>query len=261
MGEDDTPGATLSSGEMSEGGIVQTRVGRFGNWLIQFLVSTAVILIVAYVFEHLASKESVDKALELQGYLEKAISAFDPNQIVLYIGDAWIYVIGVVTNGLFNVLTLAISPSAAASILGVVKFLIYFLSAAFVIAVLPVVVVIGVMNEGHLIEGILAIGCWLAVAIGARLNVKGGSRGRSPKFPFFEIVVITFAFLWFIKLAMMGADWLLHLYIKLAGICLFGSTLSSCAYWCVSKRAEHTVSETAAHSAKHLLSNSIRHID
>jgi hypothetical protein len=255
---DEDTQAGLSPGEKLKVNALQMRLRRFKNWSIHFVASTAVILVVAFAFEHLASEESVDKAVGLQRTLDDAISAFDPNQIFSYLVDAWIYVVGVVINALLSTLTLALSPSAATSILTVAKIAIYPLCGAFVIALLPVVIVIEMMHGGHFLEGVLAIGCWLGVFLLARLNaIKWSGRDRGFSFPFIEIIAVTFAFLWFIKFLMMGADVLLGWYIKLAGICVFGSTVSSWAYWCVSKRTEHTVSETAVHSAKNLVSHGV----
>ena len=239
----------------------QTRLKRFRNGFIQFVVSTAVILVVTRAFETWADDEIVNKAKELQTTLDNAISAFDPNQIFSYIFYAWIYVVGVVIKSLYSALTLAFSPSAAATILNVAKTAIYPLCGAFVIALLPVVIVVEMMHGGHLLEGALAIGCWFSVFLVARLTVKkepGRDRGFS--FPLVEIIAVTFAFLWFVKLMMMGAA-LLNDYIVLARIAVAASTVGYWAHWSVMKITEHTVSEAAVDFAKKLVSIGLRHLD
>ncbi len=232
---------------------------RVRNWLIDFIVSLPFMLALAFIFERLGSAESVRVAETLQQHFDAAISAFDPKQIFLYVGDAFEYVIRL----LANTLMLIVSEDTAASILSIAKFLIYPACGALVIAALPFVILIESVKEGHghLFEGVLSVGCWLVVVLIARsTNKKSKTRAQGFSFPFVESVLVTFGFLWFVKLTMITVDDLLWRYLALCRMCASASAIASSIYWCTKKTAEYSVTETTLSWAKHFVLNSTRHV-
>jgi hypothetical protein len=245
MSEKDAPKVPLS------------RWKRMVNGGIDFVVSTAVILTIAYIFEQAGSPEIVRKAKQLQQHFDSAISAFDPYQIFLYIGDAFVFVLQIVTKALL----LVASEETANSILSLGKFLIYPACGAFVIAALPVVVFIEALRQGHVFEAVLSVACWLIVVVVARSSfTKGTSTQEGFQFPFVEVVLITFAILWLVKLAMMAVSGLLFWYTDFCDICAGGSAAATCFFWCTTKRVEHSVTERALRWAGRVLTARIRHV-
>jgi hypothetical protein len=213
---------------------------RIRNGLVEFAIDTPIILLVAYLFEVIAGPDSVEFARHANQVFSNAINAFDPNQVYLYIFGAISYVLEKVAQALLFVF----SNDTAATILGLTKILLIPAAAFTVIAFLPLVIAIDCWNSGHIAEGLIAILCWFVVVSVVRSNVKSGRR-KDPQFPYLEIVVVTIAVLWAVKLIMIGIDEIFQGYIQLKDACAGGSALATWAYWCTTKRGEHSVTHLA----------------
>jgi hypothetical protein len=216
----------------------------FGNrlrkGLLEFAIDTPIILFVAYLFEVITGPSGVEFAKHANQVFSNAIGAFDPYQIFQYILGGASYILIKIAQGLL----LVFSDKTTANILSLTQWFLYPIVGLMVIAWLPLVIAIDTWNNGHVAEGLIAILCWCIVVFVTRRNRKSGRR-TDPNFTFFEIVVVTIAMLWAIKLIMIGIDQIFREYIQLKDACAGGSALATWAYWCTTKRGEHSVAQIA----------------
>jgi hypothetical protein len=223
---------------------------RWRNGLIDWATSTAIVLSIAWIFEKLDTEKnaiaakSFAAAIKIQNYLDQVISNFDPNQLLRYIFIA----VGYLAQGAYLVLYLVLPQNVVDYIFSFQLFqaILHLVGWVLSISLLPLVVLIGTIYDGHATEGILSVACWFVVFLVARRDFKKGDQiDQSFLFPFVEVVLVSYAFLWTVKLTMMGAGWLLGSYIVLCRVCAAGSLIGTSSYWFWSRTTEHSVTETA----------------
>jgi hypothetical protein len=239
----------LSETKVVEQGIPQTPLTaarRILSALISGTFSFLIVLLVAgtiklwaYVWS-VESASSVEKALMLQSYFESAISAFDPNQLLLYLGDSSIFLLDLVAKPLSLIFSQETANNVAAGV-------IYPFMGIVLVMAFPVLILIEAEVHGQLVIGVLATLCWLVVVTVAWSNFKKSKNGTQTFFPYLEAVLITFAFLWSVKLLMIGSDHLLSWYTSLSKLFAGGTAITTMLYWCTKKTTEHSATEAVLH--------------
>jgi hypothetical protein len=203
------------------------------NWLIDTLASSAVVLFVGFIFEHLLGPEVVEELDSLQKGFESALSAFSPNQVLWYVEDSVSFfsrIFGAPPNSLIII--------------------VFYLLLA--LAALPVVILAGIFASGHVFAGITYIAAWLFVLplIIGSIKDRGVFSEEALFAPIFAIVFMLL-FLWLVYLVVMIGDVLFGQLVAMAGACLGGSVIGSIVYHCTVKVGEHSVTERALHALKH----------
>lgn len=113
------------------------------------------------------------------------------------------------------------------------------------------VVLLEAYHNKHFAEGIISVACWLVVLLIAWRNFKkSDQRNRHFNFPYIEILVATYAFLWAVEGIMIGTSYLLDKYVALCRLCMAASMIGGFSSWVMSKMTEHSLTEGALHWAK-----------
>jgi len=197
--------------------------------LRDFLISTAVLLAVAYIFEHITSNESLSWALGLaiaaQNVLTNAVAGLNPLHLVQYWYDAFSFISGGFTFLPDWLVTLA------APLLRIVIGLL-------ALCALPIVVV----REGTPFEWVLVFGCYVPMFLWLRHEMAKPDEvvsGWSLLYAF----LITLIFYWIVQLMLNLALVIFQDFIVTARLAVGGSIAYTTVMWAISKRSEHTVTE------------------
>ncbi len=211
--------------EKKEPSFLQSSVAR----LRDFLISTVVLLVIAFVFERITSNESLswalDVALAAQDALTRAVAGLNPLHLVQYWYDAFTFI----SNALVYVpdwLVTALAP--------VVRIVIGFLA----LCALPIVVV----REGSPFEWVLVFGLYLPTFFWLRRSMAKPEEvvtGWSLLYAF----LITLLFYWIVQLVLNLTLVVFRDVIATARLAVGGSIAITTAMWVISKRSEHTVTE------------------
>lgn len=194
-----------------------------------FLISTAVLLVIAFVFEHVTSDESVswalDVALSAQDALTRAVAGLNPLHLVQYWYDAFSFISRVLVY-LPDWLVTALAP--------VVRIVVGFLA----LCALPIVVV----REGSPFEWVLVFGMYVPTFFWLRRRMANPEEvvtGWSLLYAF----LITLLFYWIVQLMLNLTLAVFRDIIATARLAVGGSIAVTTVMWAISKRSEHTVTE------------------
>jgi hypothetical protein len=199
-----------------------------------FIVSTIVLLVVAFIFERLTSIESLNwilaGAIGTQNALTNAVASLNPIHLVTYWFDAATF-IGQPVNYL---------PEWLADF---VKFPLRLLIGFLALCALPIAVII----EGSPFEWALVFGFYLPLFFWIKSQAKDPNDqllpGRSLAYAF----LFTLLFYWIVQLILNITLFLFHDFIRTAQLAVSGSIALTTVVWAVGKRGEHTVTEFVLH--------------
>lgn len=232
--------------------------GRFRNWLVDAGASTAVALVVAFIFEHLVGSEGVHGLSVIQRHFHDAVSSFDPWHVFSYIGDTIGFLDYIVSSIISKVLIVIFSPEAVPYIVNIISKVMFVLYLVTAFVLWPVAVVIEIIAGAHLLEGVLVLVCWLA--IGHAITLASDPTDNAwPGFYLVLMVIGVVCFLWLVKLTMLLGDALFGWFVVTAQSCVGGSVMASTFYWCSVKVSEHSVTERLMHLATRSVSSGIHH--
>jgi hypothetical protein len=194
-----------------------------------FVISTAVLLVIAFVFERVTSNESLSWALDVaiaaQDALTRAVAGLNPLHLVQYWFDAFRFISGVLVY-LPDWFVTALAP--------VVRIVIGFLA----LCALPIVVV----REGSPFECVLVFGLYVPTFLWLRRKMANPEKvvtGWSLLYAF----LITLLFYWIVQLILNLTLVVFRDIIATARLAVGGSIAVTMAMWVIGKRSEHTVTE------------------
>lgn len=207
-------------------------VRRSIKWLQDFLASTLVLLIAAWIFENVAGERldgGIAAAVDLQTHLVASVATLDPTHFLRYFSDTF--------DAIYRTL-----GNVSGSFAGSNKFVDLGISILTLIA-LPVAVFV----EGDAFERVLVLAVYVPSAVAmhrAYRNEKGVFPGAS-LFLAFGFTVVVY---WCVHLLLSATLALFGEFIVLARLAVGTGFTATGLYWALSKRGEHSLTEIALHA-------------
>jgi|SRR5215469_2846530 len=215
---------------------------RVRNRLLNYFLTFCCVVVVGVIFDRFGEKEFLEG--HFKGFYD-SVTKLNPLNIVRYLLDAFDFFFFHLDAWISSVL-----PATLAN--GIMKVL--FLPLwAFVIGGAWLILPITVFVEGDIIEFVLV----LIVFVPMALLVLGSTPDDNSAFPFVGMclaVAATSLVFWIVQLSAKGAYFLAG---GSDGVIAGSSTIGSCVYWCLTKSAEHSVTERLVHAVRHVVARLI----
>lgn len=130
---------------------------RILNGVVDAFASFLVIMLVSWAFEHFASQEALNNAVNFQAHLYETVKAFSPTSIFRYLIDSHDFLFFHIDDLLMRFLPMLIVNN--------IMFALWFVLWIFVIGMSPVLLPITVLVEGNWFEWILVFFVFVPLAI------------------------------------------------------------------------------------------------
>jgi hypothetical protein len=233
----------------------QDSIKRARNVIIDSAASICVLLSIAAIFQHLDDHKILLAKLKVaQTHFHDAVTSFDPVSLLELVVYSAAWIIAYVEYGLSHAIALIFSQASGDAFVSAISGIIQSLSFMSAVVLLPLLIVIQIVAGAHLLEGILALGSWLIFAPLIVRNATKDSLGRTGISPYLNVGLVVVIFLWCVKGVMVVADLLFGRFIDLAELAVTPPVMGTALYWGFMKVTEHSLTETALHSVKRLLS-------
>jgi hypothetical protein len=197
--------------------------------LRDFLISTVVLLAIAYIFERVTSNESLSWALGIaigaQNVLTNAVAGLNPLHLVQY----WYEALSFISGGF------AFLPDWLVTLAAPILRIVFGLLA---LCAVPIVVV----REGTPFEWVLVFGCYVPTFLWLRHAMTNPDEVVSG-WALLYAFLITLFFYWIVQLLLNLTLVVFRDVIATARLAVGGSLAFTALMWAVSKRSEHTVTE------------------
>jgi hypothetical protein len=218
------------AGEPDAGGqhVNPSLIRRVRNWFIDFLVTSAIVLPVAWLFEQVTEPERLHVILSAQDYAYKSVEKLDPQHLIDYLIDTALYIEKILPSW------------ALPDKHGIV--LLTMIGA-------PLLLPIAVIVEGGFFELLMVFVIFLPLCTMIR-SVEGSSDsgGWSTIAAGTFALLLTTLFFWMLKLAMLGALYEFGKVVKMAQGCVGGTGFGYCIYWSLVRKSEHSITESVLHA-------------
>jgi uncharacterized membrane protein YjfL (UPF0719 family) len=196
----------------------------------EFLISSAVLLVVAFIFEHATSNQSLswvlDRAIAAQSGFTNAVASLNPLHLFQYWYEAFSFIgrpLGYLPEWFVDII-----KYPARLVIGFIA-----------LCALPIVVI----REGSPFEWVLVSGFYLPMFFWLKSQADDPQGqlvpGRSLAYAF----IFTLLFYWIVQLILNATLVIFHDIIATARLAVGGSIAVSTVMWALGKRGEHTVTE------------------